>query len=168
MTHTITREFLRQQRACYYEEEGGDGKVDALVPAEGLTALQVARLEIPDQDRIWVLTRTTVLADSVLWEWAARTVERALGRIAKPEQRSLAVVLLLRRLSGGENVPKAEIEEIRAASAAAAASAYAAAASAASNAAYAYAAASAAAYTYGSQERKEQISDIISILETST
>ena len=140
MTNIITREFLRHKRACYFNEPNGEAKVNALVPAEGLTALQVARLEIPEQDRIWVLTRTTVLADSVLWEWAARTVERALGRIAKPEQRSLAVVLLLRRLSGGENVPKAEIEEIRASSAADA----------------------------RKDERRAQIRDIISLLESTT
>jgi hypothetical protein len=145
MKNIVTRDFLKKNYACYYNEAGGEDKVNALVPANGLTAIQVARLEIPEQDRIWVLTRRGVLADSVLWEWASRSVERALARIKNPDPRSLAVIPLLRRLASGEKVPRAEIEALRAAYADAAAAAAAAAAYAADAAAAAYGAADAAA-----------------------
>ena len=148
MKNVVTREFLKKHGACYYNEEGGEEKVNALVPDEGLTALQVARLKISEQDRIWVLTREGVLADSALWEWAARTVERALSRAKTPDPRSLAVVPLLRRLASGEKVSRSEIEKIRAdaASAAASAAVYAA-------AAYAAAAYAADAYAYADAAR---------------
>ena len=128
----ITRKFLRAQGACYE-----DDKIAALVPARGVTALQVARGDIPPEDRIWVLTRPGVLPDSTLWEWSARTVERALSRVAKPDPRSLAVVALLRRLAKGESIPQEEL-----------AAAWAAACDAARAA-----------------ERKSQIADIIQLME---
>ena len=104
----ITRKFLRKHDACYTDAEIAD-----LVPALGVNALQVARGDIPPEDRIWVLTRPGVLPDSMLWEWTARTVDRALSRVAKPDPRSLAVVPLLRRLAMGEKIPQAELAAAR-------------------------------------------------------
>ena len=155
MTHTITREFLRQQRACYFDEPNGEAKVNALVPPEGLTPLQIARLDIPEPDRIWVLTRKGVLADCILWEWAARTVEREIGRLKALDPRSLAVVPLLRRLASGEKVSRVEIVAIRSAAHAAYADADAAAAHAA------HAAARAAHATAAAAERSEPSSQAL-------
>ena len=135
MTHTITREFLRQHGACYYNEDNGETKVDALVPPEGLSPLQVARLAIPAQDRVWVLTRNGALPDYALWEWSARTVEWCLATVKKPDPRSLAVVPLLRRLESGESVPQSDLCAASASARAAASAADSAAASATARAA---------------------------------
>ena len=134
MDRTVTRELLKKFHACYYHEEGGQEKVNALVPVDGLTPLETAHLNIPCKDRIWVLTRKGVLADAILWEWSARTVERALSRIARTDPRSVAVVPLLRRLAKGEKISRKEPKSA-AADAAYAAAAYADAAYAAADAA---------------------------------
>ena len=152
MTKLITREFLRANGACYT-----DAQIDALGPPEGLIPLQVAQLAIPAEDRVWVLTRKGALPDSMLWEWSARTVARALSKVAKPDPRSLAVIPILRRLASGEYVPLADLES----ASAAAWAAYSAEAWAAARAA-AWAADSAAARA---AERDRQIADIIAILE---
>jgi xanthosine utilization system XapX-like protein len=136
----ITRKFLRAQRACYTDEQ-----IAALVPESGVTPLRCARGDIPPEDRVWVLTRPGVLPDSMLWEWTARTVERALSRVAKPDPRSLAVVPLLRRLAGGEQIPEA---------------AWAAAGEAAWVAAWA-----AAGEAAGAAEGQAQIADVVQLLE---
>ena len=110
MTTTITREQLRQWGACYT-----DAQIAALIPESGLQLIDVARLPIPPEDIIWVATRHGVLPDSILWEWTARIVERALARVPNPDPRSLAVVPLLRRLAAGEKVSKSERDAARAA-----------------------------------------------------
>jgi hypothetical protein len=156
----ITRKFLRKHNAFYT-----DAEIVALVPARGVTALQVARGDIPPEDRIWVLTRPGALPDSVLWEWTARTVGRALTRVAKPDPRSLAVVPLLRRLAKGEAISQAELDEARAAAWAAARAADSAAASAADRAAARAEAWAAASAADRAAERQAQISDIIQILD---
>jgi hypothetical protein len=107
-TTRVTRELLRQRGACYYDEEDGEAKVDALVPPEGLTALEVLSLAIPATDRLWVATLNNVCPPAVQWRWQALLVERALGRVENPDTRSLAVVPLLRRLGDGEDVPQTE------------------------------------------------------------
>jgi hypothetical protein len=134
----ITREFLRQQGACY-----NDDKIATLVPPDGIPLLGVLVLAIPADDRIWAATLPGVCPPSVLWEWQALLTERALGRTTDPDARSLAVIPLLRRLAAGEDVPQ---NELAAASAAARAAYWDAAWAAASAAtAAAWAAASAAA-----------------------
>jgi hypothetical protein len=165
----VTREFLRQRHACYYDKDNGEDTVNGLVPAEGLTPLQVAHLAIPAEDRVWVLTCASVLPDAILWEWAARTVERELGRVVNPDPHSLAVVRLLRRLASGETVPQDELAAFweaswaapRAApSAAPRAAAWATVLAAASAARWAAASAASSA-----AERQQQIADIINLLE---
>jgi len=99
----ITREFLREQRCCYTDEQ-----VAELVPARGLTLAKILALDVPVADRIWVATLPGACPPTVLWAWQALLVERALGRVARPDPRSLAVVTLLRRLAGEEDVPQSE------------------------------------------------------------
>ena len=130
MEKTVTRELLRKNRACY-----DDSRIDALVPVDGLTAIETARLGIPVEDRIWVLTLPAVCPPTVLWEWQALLVERALARVEKPDPRSLAVVPLLRRLAVGEDVPQEERAVASAVASAAAWDAASAVASAAASAA---------------------------------
>ena len=175
MGKTVTRELLREHNACY-----DDARIDALVPADGLTALETARLEIPAADRIWALTLPAVCPPTVLWEWQALLVERALARVENPDSRSLAVVPLLRRLAGGEDVTQSERAAASAAAwDAASAAAWAAASAAAWDAARAAAraaasaAASAAAWDAASAaawaaawaaEEKPQIADLERLL----
>jgi hypothetical protein len=151
----ITREFLRAEGCCYYQEEHGEERVNALVPLDGLSALEVARLPISVEDRIWALTHAGALPDRVRWEWLRRLVERALRVDGRADPRSQDIVPLLARLAEGEIIPQSALDAAsdaamdaasdaaRAASAARAAAR--AAASAAAWAAWAASAASAAA-----------------------
>ena len=152
MTHTITREFLRLHRACY-----DDTKIATLIPLDGLPLVDVLKLDIPAADRIWVATLPGACPAAVMWEWQARLVERALARVEKPDPRSLAVEPLLRRLAGGEAIPREQRAAARDAAYAAAAAAYDAWA-----ATYdARAAARDAAYA---AEENQQIADLIELL----
>ena len=145
MTHTITREFLRLHGACY-----SDARIDALGPLDGLPLVDVLKLDIPSDDRIWVATLPGACPAAIMWEWQARMVERAVARVEKPDPRSLAVVPLLRRLAGGEAIPQTERDAARDAAYAACDAAWAA----------AYAAAAAA---YDAEEN-QQIADLIDLL----
>jgi len=153
MTHTITREFLRLHRACY-----DDARIDALCPLDGLPLIDVLKLDIPAADRLWVATLPGACSSSVMWEWQARMVERAVARVEKPDPRSLAVVPLLRRLAGGEAIPREQRAAARDAAWAARADAWAARADACDAA---WAAAWATAYD---AEENQQIADLIDLL----
>ena len=72
MTQLITREFLRREGACYT-----DAHIAALVPESGLTALELLKLDIPAQDRIWGITRRGVIERETMREWLTRLVGRA-------------------------------------------------------------------------------------------
>ena len=52
----ITRKQLRLWGACYNDE-----RIAELVPEDGLTPLEVAALDIPVNDRLWVLLREDVI-----------------------------------------------------------------------------------------------------------
>ena len=156
MTH-VTRELLRARRACYYDQPDGEDRVNRLVPIDGLALPRVLALDIPAADRIWVATLPGVCPHTIVWAWLALLVERALGRVAAPDLRSLAVVPLLRRLADGEDVPQSE-RAAAGAWAAARSGASAAAIAAASAAAWASsAAASAGAWAAGSAARSASI-----------
>jgi hypothetical protein len=130
----ITREFLRAEGCCYYQEEHGEERVNALVPRDGLSALEVARLPISVEDRIWALTHAGALPDRVRWEWLRRLVERALRVDGRADPRSRDIVPLLARLAEGEIIPQSALDAASAAAWAAwAASAASAAASAAAS-----------------------------------
>jgi hypothetical protein len=116
----ITREFLRAEGCCYYQEEHGEERVNALVPLDGLSALEVARLPISVEDRIWALTHAGALPDRVRWEWLRRLVERALRVDGRADPRSRDIVPLLARLAEGEIIPQSALDAASAAAWAAA------------------------------------------------
>ena len=157
MTKLITRDFLRLHGACY-----SDARIDALGPPEGLPLVDVLKLTIPAADRLWVATLPGACSSSVMWEWQARMVERALARVEKPDPRSLAVVQLLRRLARGEAIPQEQRAAAWDDAWAARADAWAA-RDAARDAAWddAWAAAWATAYA---AEENQQIADLIDLL----
>ena len=136
----ITREQLCAWGACY-----DDDQIAAIVPAEGLTPLQVCDLDIPADDRLWVVLRESVIPAGPLrllackWARVALDAERAVGR--EPDPRSWAAIDVGERFARGE----ATAEELAAARAAAWAAASAAAWGAARDAAWAAASAAASA-----------------------
>ena len=146
-TKRITRTLLRENAACYTDE-----RIAELVPKRGVTLRQVLETDlIPDADKLWVATRDGVFPEPAMAAWLAGIVERALGRVNNPDPGSLAVVLLLRRIAAGEEV---SIKERYAARSAAW--------SAARSAAWA---AAASRYTWETTESKQQVQDLLTLLE---
>jgi hypothetical protein len=93
----ITRELLRQWRACYSDE-----RIAALVPPEGLTPLQVLGLDIPAADRLWVVLREEVIPARQLREFACDIVEEACRKNGVTNARSYAAIETARRFARGE------------------------------------------------------------------
>lgn len=105
----ITRTWLRRHHACYYQTPEGTAKADAVIPSEGITLEVLLQDErIPSDDKVWVCTRPGLLPDSMHWAVAASALEQQLAVANVTDPRSLAVVVLLRRLAAGEDVPQAE------------------------------------------------------------
>ena len=157
----ITRELLRQWDACYDDE-----KLASLVPEAGLTPLEVAALDIPEKDRMWVLLREDVIPARALRLLACGWAEAACLKTGWNDERSLNAIAVARRFAGGE-ATKSELGQAKAAAleaalrqaASAAWSAASAAAWAASAAAWASAASAAAVAAAGNtfQTTKKKI-----------
>ena len=113
----ITREKLRLWGACY-----DDAKIAALVPEAGLTPLEIVALDIPAEDRMWVLLRESVIPARELRLLACGWAEAACHAAGWNDARSLAAIAVARRFAVGE-VSAAELDaasaEARAASLAA-------------------------------------------------
>lgn len=88
---TVTRERLKEAGCCYPQ-----GAVDALVPPEGLTPAQVARLDVPYHDRTWAIMRASGLSREGEVEFAIREVMRMEGL------KSVWVAWALRWLDGSD------------------------------------------------------------------
>jgi hypothetical protein len=93
----ITRQTLRYWDACYSDE-----KIATLVPAEGLTPLQILDLDIPPQDRLWVVLREEVIPARELRLLACLWARRALSRVKNPDPRSLHAIEVSERFARGE------------------------------------------------------------------
>jgi hypothetical protein len=106
----ITRELLRKWNACYCDEE-----IKHYVPENGLTPIQVLDLDIPAEDRLWVVLRESVIPAHELRLLACKWVREALTVVGNPDPRSVAAVDCSERFAMGE----ATINELAAAQAAA-------------------------------------------------
>ena len=93
----ITREQLRRWGACYT-----DKKIAELVPEDGLTPLEVAALDIPKKDRMWVLLREDVIPARALRLLACGWAEDACLRTGWNDERSLNAIAVARRFAVGE------------------------------------------------------------------
>jgi hypothetical protein len=93
----ITRELLREWQACYSDEE-----LDATVPASGLTPLQILELDIPADDRLWVVLREAVIPARALRLLACKWAREALAVAGNPDPRSVDAVDCAERLARGE------------------------------------------------------------------
>jgi len=103
----ITREQLRRCGACYT-----DKKIATLVPEEGLTPLEVAALDIPVEDRMWVLLREDVMPARDLRLLACDWAESACRKTGWNDERSIAAIAVGRRFAVGE-ATEAELAEAR-------------------------------------------------------
>ena len=106
----ITRELMRRWGARYDDEE-----IAALVPADGLTPLEIAALDIPEEDRLWVLLREELIPARDLRLLACGWAEAACRKTGWDDERSLAAIAVSRRFAVGE----ATEDELAAAAAAA-------------------------------------------------
>jgi hypothetical protein len=93
----ITRELLRQWHACYSDE-----RIAELVPVEGLTPLQVCDLDIPVDDKFWVLLREEIIPLRQLREFACDVAEEPCRMRGVTDARSYAAIETARRYARGE------------------------------------------------------------------
>lgn len=93
----ITRKQLRQWNACYT-----NARIAALVPEGGLTPLEVAELDIPATDRLWVLLREEIIPSRVLRLLACDWAEAACAAAGWNDRRSLEAIAVARRFACGE------------------------------------------------------------------
>jgi len=97
----ITRESLRLAGACY-----DDGQIDAIIPETGVNLDEGLALDVPTEDKHWVLCCAAGVPDRILREhacWCARqalNAERAVGR--EPDQRSWHAIEVAERFARGE------------------------------------------------------------------
>ena len=154
----ITREQLRRWGACY-----DDDRIAELVPEAGLTPLEVASLDIPAEDRLWVLLREDIVPACDLRLLACGWAEAMCRKSGWNDERSLNAIAVGRRYAHGE----ATDDELAAAARSAAesaeswsawAAAWEAARSAAWSAAWSAAEAEAA-------DRSEQLADVVRVLK---
>ena len=113
----ITREKLRLWGACYDDEQ-----IAALVPEDGLTPLEIAALEIPAEDRMWVLLREDVIPARAMRLLACDWAETACLRPGGADERSLAAIAVARRYAVGE-ATESELNAARSAAGSAASAA---------------------------------------------
>jgi len=105
----ITRELLRRWCACYIDE-----RIAALVPEAGLTPLEVANLDIPAKDRLWILLRDDIVPARELRLLACDWAESACRKSGWADARSLEAIAVARRFAVGE-ASEAELAAARSA-----------------------------------------------------
>lgn len=93
----ITREQLRLWEACYH-----DAKIASLVPESGLTPLEVAALDIPVNDRLWVLLREDIIPARALRLLACDWAESACRAAGWDNEHSLNAIAVARRFAVGD------------------------------------------------------------------
>jgi len=101
----ITREQLRRCGAGYT-----DDRIATLVPADGLSPLEFAALDIPAEDRLWVLLRKDIIPARELRLLACGWAEGACRAAGWDDQRSLEAIAVARRFAVGE-ASEAELVE---------------------------------------------------------
>ena len=104
----ITRELLRRRGAWYTE------RIAAMVPADGLTPLEVAALDIPAEDRLLALLREEVVPARELRLLACDWAEAACRKTGWADARSIAAIAVARRFAVGE-ASEAELAAARSA-----------------------------------------------------
>lgn len=93
----ITRKQLRLWGACYNDE-----RIAELVPEAGLTPLEVAALDIPAEDRLWVLLREDIIPARELRLLACGWAEAVCLKTGWNDKRSLNAIAVARRFACGD------------------------------------------------------------------
>jgi hypothetical protein len=175
----ITLSKLRKLNACYTDEQ----MLTVSGGKKSMELIDIMRLDIPEKDRIWVAC--ACMPQKMRLEFSYTVASRALSRVKNPDQRSVSALAELRKYIDGQSTTEKMREAADAAYAAyyatntaytayyAADAAYYAARSASRSAARsasysaAYSAARSASYSAArsAEERKQQIEDIIRLLE---
>lgn len=93
----ITRDLLRSWVAFYDDE-----RIATLVPADGIAPMEFAALDIPAEDRLWVLLREELIPARALRLLACGWAESACRKTGWDDQRSLEAIAVARRFADGE------------------------------------------------------------------
>lgn len=171
---TITYEDFVSFKPCWLtDEEERNEHADQLSGYRAMrdewSALDILRLdEVDAEDRLWLVLREELIDAPILHEFACRCAERALSRIDKPDERSVAAIEAKRKWLRGEISDKELVAAMDAArdSARDAASAAARCAALAAAWAAAWAAERAASmYAAWAAEREWQVAELMRMLE---
>ncbi len=140
---SISLEEFKGFRPCWLKTAAGERRLEEIGSRkERWTAMDILDLpesEVSAEDKIWAVTKTEIIEEEKLHEFACRCAEEALKLVKDPDPRSVAAIEAKRKWLKGEITD----EELVAAWAAAWAAARAAAWTAASDAAWAAAMAAA-------------------------
>lgn len=105
---TITYEDFASFKPCWlvFEEER-DKHAAQLARYRAMrdkwSAIDILRLdEVNVEDRLWIVLREELIDAPILHEFACRCAERALSRIDKPDERSVAAIEAKRKWMRGE------------------------------------------------------------------
>ena len=105
---TITYEDFVSFKPCWLtDEEERDERAEQLAGYRAMrdewSALDILRLdEVDAEDRLWLVLREELIDAPILHEFACRCAERALSRIDKPDERSVAAIEAKRKWLRGE------------------------------------------------------------------
>ena len=105
---TITYEDFVSFNPCWLtDDEERDEHADQLAGYRAMrdewSALDILRLdEVDAEDRLWLVLREELIDAPILHEFACRCAERALSRIDKPDERSVAAIEAKRKWMRGE------------------------------------------------------------------
>ena len=117
---TITYEDFVSFNPCWLtDDEERDEHADQLAGYRAMrdewSALDILRLdEVDAEDRLWLVLREELIDAPILHEFACRCAERALSRIDKPYEPSVAAIEAKRKWMRGE-IPNDEMTAERAA-----------------------------------------------------
>lgn len=98
----ITRELLRDWKACYSDE-----RIVELVPIEGLTPVQILEADVPAEDRLWVVLRPSIIPECELRLLACKWARKALAVAGDADPHSVAAIDTAERFARGEATAEA-------------------------------------------------------------
>lgn len=115
---TITYEDFVSFNPCWLiDDEERDKHAEQLAGYRAIrdewSALDILRLDEADaEDRLWLVLREELIDAPILHEFACRCAERALSRIDKPDERSIAAIEAKRKWLSGE-IPEEAMDAAR-------------------------------------------------------
>lgn len=103
---SMTLEEFKRFGPCWLKTSEGREKLESIGRRkERWTAVDILDLpedEVSAEDKIWAVTRTGLIEDEKLHEFACRCAEEALKRVDNPDPRSVAAIEAKRKWLRGE------------------------------------------------------------------